>query len=172
MRNIVSLVVVTLLIVVASYSWGTDSPSAVEPTLDDLSWLEGSWYGEADGRRYEEHWTAASAGTMLCSFRLIVEDDIRVIEYVMISEEVDGIKMRFKHFRTDYTTWEADLPLEFTLIKASKGEAIFHSDIPDQHAPRRITYRSNQEGALTALVSGSDSEGRLFDKFELRFTRD
>jgi hypothetical protein len=108
---------------------------------------------------------------MLGVFRLVVEGEVRVVEYVMITEEEDRIAMRFKHFRTDYTTWEDNRPLEFTLTSASEHEAVFHSGIPDQHAPRRITYRRPAEDVLSAAVARSDDDGILTERFEIRLTR-
>ncbi len=108
---------------------------------------------------------------MLGAFRLVREEKVHVIEYVMITEEEDRIALRFKHFRPDYTTWETDGPLEFTLISATPREAVFHSEVPDQHAPRRITYRLAGEGELAAVVTGSDDRGQLTEGFEVRFTR-
>jgi hypothetical protein len=145
-------------------------PAAAKATLADLSWLVGSWHGEGLGGEIEEHWTEASGGTMLGAFRLVVEDELRVIEYMMITHEEDRIAYRFKHFRDDYTTWEEDLPLEFTLISVSDREAVFHSEVTDQHAPRRITYRLSDEGVLTAIVAGSDESGQLTEGFEIRLT--
>jgi hypothetical protein len=145
--------------------------AAAESSLEDVAWLAGSWHGEGLGGTIEEHWTEASGGTMTGMFRLVVEGQIRVIEYVMITQEEDRITYRFKHFRPDYTTWEADRPLEFTLISATPTEAVFHSEVPDQHAPRRITYRLVGEGELAAIVTGSDDGGQLAESFEVRFTR-
>ena len=142
-----------------------------KPTIDDLAWLVGSWHGEGLGGRVEEHWTNASGGTMLGAFRLVREEEVHVIEYVMITEEEDRIALRFKHFRPDYTTWEDNRPLEFTLLSVSGREAIFHSEVPDQTSPRRITYRLSDDGELSAVVAGSDAEGRLEEKFEIRLAR-
>jgi hypothetical protein len=94
-----------------------------------------------------------------------------VIEYVMITEEEDRIALRFKHFRPDYTTWEDGRPLEFTLLSVSGHEAVFHSEVPDQNSPRRITYRLSNEGELSAVVAGSDAKGQLEEKFEIRLAR-
>lgn len=140
-------------------------------TIDGLGWLVGSWHGEGLGGEFEEHWTRASGGTMMGAFRLVVEDEITVIEYIMITEEEGKIAYRFKHFRPDYTTWEGEQPLDFTLIGLSETEAIFHSDVRDQNAPRRITYRLLDENTLLSEVAGSDENGNITDSFELTFTR-
>ncbi len=171
LTSLVAIALAALTAVPGSAAQEIRPLSDTGPSLDDLVWLAGSWHGEGLGGELEEYWTLASGGTMLGVFRLVVDDKVRVIEYVLITQEEDRIAFRFKHFRTDYTTWEEDGPLEFTLISVSEREAIFHSDVSDQHAPRRITYRLTDEGDLAALVSRSDAEGRLSDRFEIRFTR-
>lgn len=142
-----------------------------KPTLDELKWLAGSWYGDGLGGQIEEHWSPAAGSTMMGTFRLVVEDQLRVIEYVMITQEEGRIAYRFKHFNADYTTWEEDRPLEFDLISVSDREAVFHSMVPDQDSPRRITYRLTDGDELAVEVVGSDEEGRLADRFEIRYTR-
>ncbi len=172
MRHAIATAVVILAALLGAAAQEVGRESEIKPSLDDLGWLTGSWYGEGLGGEIEEHWTPASGGTMLGAFRLVVEGELRVIEYMMITEEEDRIAYRFKHFRPDYTTWEADRPLEFTLIRVSEHEAVFHSEVPDQNAPRRITYSLSDEGELSAVVAGSDESGRLSEGFEVRFTRD
>jgi hypothetical protein len=172
MRYVIAAVLVILAALTAVVAEETIPVSDAKPTLDDLGWLTGSWNGEGLGGEIEEHWTAASGGTMLGAFRLVVEGKLGVIEYLMITEEAERIAYRFKHFRADYTTWESDRPLEFTLIRVSEREAVFHSDVPDQNAPRRLTYRLSDEGVLSVVVAGSDDQGQLNEGFEVRFTRD
>ncbi len=172
MRHAIATVVITLVALLGAAAQEVGRVSEIKPSLDDLGWLTGSWYGEGLGGEIEEHWTPASGGTMLGAFRLVVEGELRVIEYMMITEEEDRIAYRFKHFRPDYTTWEADRPLEFTLIRVSEREAVFHSEVPEQNAPRRITYSLSDDRELLAVVAGSDEDGRLSEGFEVRFTRD
>lgn len=57
------------------------------------------------------------------------------------------------------------------MISLSDQEAIFHSDVPDQHEPRRITYRLTSANTLVAIVTGSDESGEISDSFELVFSR-
>ena len=144
---------------------------AQHATLGDLSWMEGSWFGEGMGGTFEEHWTGASGGTMIGAFRLVVDDQQRISEYLMLTHEDQKIVYRFKHFQKDYTTWEKDGPLEFTLVSVSDHEAVFHSEVADQHSPRRMTYLLTGEHTLTITVEGSDENGQLSDGFSLDFVR-
>lgn len=83
-------------------------------SLGDLKWLVGSWAGSGPGVVFEEHWLAASGGTMIGTFRLAGDKGRPVLEYIMIVQEPDRVVMRFKHFNSDYTTWEREAPLDFT----------------------------------------------------------
>lgn len=170
-RSLAMLLLLALLAAGAA-AGGVGSAPGGKPTLEDLGWLVGTWRGEGLGGEFEEHWTAATAGTMLGVFRLVMEGKIKVIEFTLIADEGERIAFRFKHFRPDYTTWEANRPLDFTLVSVSESEAVFLSEAPDQNAPRRITYNLLQDGSLVAEVAGSDEEGRITDSFELRFTRE
>lgn len=170
-RNIATILIVLAALTSARAQDGP-SPANTGPSLNGLHWLAGSWRGTGLGGEIEEHWLTASSGTMLGIFRLVRENAKQVIEYVMVSEEPDRVVMRFKHFNTDYTTWENDLPLEFTLVSLSDHEAVFHSEVPGQHSPRRIIYRlTDGGGSLSVVVAGSDEDGRLTESFDLHFSR-
>lgn len=170
-RNIAAILIVLAALTSARAQEG---PSAADTglSLNGLQWLAGSWHGTGLGGEFEEHWLTPAGGTMLGTFRLVRENAKQVIEYVMVSEEPDRIVMRFKHFNTDYSTWENDLPLEFTLVSLSDNEAVFHSEVPGQHSPRRIVYRlTDGGGSLSAVVFGSDEDGWLTESFDLHFSR-
>jgi len=171
MRYAIAAVLLILAVSTGAVAQTDRSLSDVEPSLEDLAWLVGSWYGEGLGGKIEEHWTPASGGTMMGTFRLVVGDELRVIEYVMITQEEGRIAYRFKHFNADYTTWEEDRPLEFDLVSVADREAVFHSSVPDQNSPRRITYRLTDEGELSAVVAGSDDAGQLTESFEIRYSK-
>ncbi len=166
-KTATAIIALAALLTCPAYSLGMGTPT---PVLSDVDWLAGSWYGKGLGGSFEEHWTPAAGGTMLGIFRLVQDDGVSLVEYLMISQEAERVVMRFKHFRPDYSTWEEDRPLEFTLLSASDREAVFHSDVPDQDSPRRITYRLTDAGELMAITAGSDDEGRLIDSFEVLFT--
>ena len=169
--RIVSVAVVILVAgaAFASVAHAQANPAAAE--LDDLAWLVGSWSGEGLGGEIEEYWSAASGGTMMGAFRLVVDDELGVIEYLMITAEEGRISYRFKHFNGDYSTWEDDRPLEFTLVEISDREAVFHSEVPEQDSPRRITYRLTETGDLVVVVASSDAQGALAESFEIRYAR-
>lgn len=139
-------------------------------TLADIAWMTGPHYGEGFGGQVEEHWAAPAGGTMFGGFRLVADGKTRVLEYLVIEETDEGVIYRFKHFNPDYTTWEENEPLVFTLIEASPRKAVFHSEAAGQDAPRRLEYALQDDGALAVTVHGSDpASGELDDSFTLVF---
>jgi hypothetical protein len=126
--------------------------SAHAATLKDLAWLAGHWSAEGEGR-VEEIWSEPVAGTMTGMFRLVTDKELRVLEYVVISEEKGGIFYRFKHFNADYSTWEkGSLPLVFRLEDAQEGRVVFKNTREAENQPSYISYLLNKDGTLTILV--------------------
>jgi hypothetical protein len=141
-------------------------------TIDDVAFIAGHWEGELFGGHAEEAWLAPAGGTMLGAFRLVMDGDngaqrTTVIEYLMFTETNDGVVFRFKHFRTDYTTWETGEPLIFDLVDAGENLAVFASDVQKQ--PDRMTFRIDDEGRLRVLVEGEEDGER--DSFEAVYMR-
>jgi hypothetical protein len=53
------------------HTFKLDDPEARVPgTLDDVSWMVGSWTGDAFGGTFEEVWNPASLGTMIGMFKV------------------------------------------------------------------------------------------------------
>ena len=124
--------------------------------IGDLAWLTGSWAGPGLGGEVEEQWGEPADGTMLGMFRLRGDGKTRVIEYLMITQEEDGVVFRFKHFGTDYQTWEKDQPLVLRWVRGSEREAVFESTVQDR--PKRMIYRRDGD-VLTVTVDLVEENG-------------
>lgn len=102
-------------------------PNEVRPTatLDDASWLVGSWTGTAFGQNFEEVWNPPSAGTMIGLFKLYGDDGVAFYELLQLRVEDDTLSLKVKHFNADFTAWEdkADF-VNFRLV--SKDENALH----------------------------------------------
>ena len=102
---------------------GFESPPA---TLQDINWIQGHWQGEALGGIVEEVWTPPLGGSMMCAFKLVVNDEVRFYELVTISEEDRTLMLRLKHFHNDLIGWEEkDETVDFTLVKVTPGKVFF-----------------------------------------------
>lgn len=105
------------------YSDSTHSPSAA---LGAVSWIEGHWRGEAFGGITEEIWTAPLGGSMMCAFKLVVQDKVKFYELVTIVEENNTLLIRLKHFHSDLKGWEEkDKTVDFKLVKVIDNKVYF-----------------------------------------------
>lgn len=75
-------------------------------TLEDVSWLVGSWEGEAFGNTFEEVWNPPSAGSMVGMFKLMDGDEVSFYELMLLVEEAGSLSLKVKHFNADFTAWE------------------------------------------------------------------
>jgi hypothetical protein len=102
-------------------------PDEARPTatLEDASWLVGSWNGTAFGQKFEEVWNPPSAGTMIGLFKLYGDDGVAFYELLHLSVEEGTLSLKVKHFNADFTAWEdkADF-VNFRLV--SKDEDALH----------------------------------------------
>jgi hypothetical protein len=95
-------------------------------TLQDIDWIQGHWQGEAFGGIVEEVWTPPLGGSMMCAFKLVVNDEVRFYEIVTISEEKETLILRLKHFHKDLKGWEEkNETVDFPLVKVTSGKVFF-----------------------------------------------
>ena len=117
MRSVRSLVAFLLLIGLSvaagaqsrqtEHVFKLDDPEARPPaTLDDVSWLIGSWTGDAFGSSFEEVWNPASAGSMVGMWKLMKDDQVVFYELMLIVEEEGSLSLKVKHFTDDFIAWE------------------------------------------------------------------
>ena len=94
-----------------------ESPTA---SLSDAKWIQGHWRGEAFGGIIEEVWTPPLGNSMMCAFKLIVENEVQFYELVTLVEENGTLIMRLKHFDGKMIGWEdKDESIDFKLVKAT-----------------------------------------------------
>jgi hypothetical protein len=114
-----------------AHTFKLDAPDARPPaTLDDVSWLVGSWTGEAFGGSFEEVWNPPSAGSMIGLFKLMTADgEVSFYELLLLVEEEGSLSLKVKHFNPDFTAWEDKAEhVNFRFIKAG-DDAIHFSGI-------------------------------------------
>ncbi len=103
-----------------------DADSRPAASLEDVSWLVGSWSGEAFGSTFEEVWNPPSAGSMLGMWKLLDDDQVVFYELMLLVEEEGSLSLKVKHFNDDFTAWE-DKPdyLRFRLVKLDEDAVHF-----------------------------------------------
>jgi hypothetical protein len=75
-------------------------------TLDDVSWLVGSWTGDAFGSSFEEVWNPSSAGSMVGMWKLMKDGEVVFYELMLIVEDEGSLSLKVKHFTDDFIAWE------------------------------------------------------------------
>jgi len=133
-----------------------DLVDAAEVPDQDLSWIAGDWETNLGNVRVDEHWTDLSGGSMLGMSRTVSGGRTVSFEYLRIETRPDGIYYvahpRAKSPGTD-----------FKLVRSDRRQAVFENLSHD--FPKRIIYRLNPEGSLTARVEGDGSEKEKAQEF-------
>ena len=103
-----------------------DGEQAPAATIDDAHWLVGSWTGTAFGKRFEEVWSAPSAGSMVGTFKLFDDDGVTFYELLLLTVEDGTLSLKVKHFSADFTSWEDKSDyIDFRLVQQGDGELHF-----------------------------------------------
>ena len=121
-------------------------------SIDDVSWLQGTWRGEGLGGVCEEVWSPPLAGSLVGTFRLIKDDKLEFSEFFFLLEDNGSLSLKLKHFDAKFHGWELkDRFVEFKLIKVDGKTAWFSG----------LTYRLNDDGSLNAFVAIRQRDGTM-----------
>lgn len=132
---------------------GNESPAA---TLSDIAWIEGHWRGKAFGGDTEEIWSPPMGGSMMGSFRLVVEGSVSFYELMTISEVGSTLLLRIKHFDRELRGWEEkDKSVEFKLVRVTPGKVYFDG----------LTFEKISENEINVYVNLDDKEKKSEQKF-------
>jgi hypothetical protein len=142
-RRYLAVASVVLAAVFAVFAQSTTTDISV------LAWLAGGWQLNSGEIRVEEHWTRAAGGTMIGMGRTTGGGKTRSFEYLRIEARADGI----------YYVAQPNgrPPTDFKAVEVSASRAVFAN--PKHDFPKRITYRKNADGSMTARVEG-DAGGK------------
>lgn len=128
MKNYIALLFLTFSITI--YSQNTlkldNSKGSPKANLEQVSWISGYWVGEAMGGQTEEVWTDPLGDSMMGSFKIVVNGEVRFYELCTISEVNESLVLRIKHFNNNLTGWEEkDKTIDFPLVKIENNKAFF-----------------------------------------------
>ncbi|WP_430412635.1 DUF6265 family protein [Kordia sp.] len=129
--------------------------TTLKPKLENIRWIAGNWKGEAFGGITEENWSEPSGGSMMATFKLIVDGKVNFYEIETISEVNNSLLLRLKHFNNELKGWETkDETVDFPLIKITKNKAIFEGmTFESIDKNNMIVYVAiNQKNGATAIV--------------------
>ena len=154
--------------------WSGFARAEAPGSLADLAFLEGEWRGGRDGLVFEEIWSTAEGGVMTAMARGVSTGaeagKLRVLEYIIVSEEADGVVYRFKHFGADFSTWETGGPITMTLSAAAENDVTFSADPPSEGV-KSVRYWMPDADTLQADIV-LDQDGKeggftlLFERIE------
>ena len=100
--------------------------NTLEPKLENIAWISGTWHGEAFGGLTEEIWSKPSGGSMMATFKLINDGKISFYEIEIIREIDNSLVLQLKHFGPDLKGWEAkDETVNFPLIEITETKVVF-----------------------------------------------
>jgi CubicO group peptidase (beta-lactamase class C family) len=120
-------------------------------TVNDLSWLMGTWKHETATSTTFESWRKASDKTLEGeSWRVNKATQQKVFgESILLAEMGDGVFYLPK-------TSDNPLPVAFKLNTSNAKEIVFEN--PQHDFPQKISYKLNADGTVTALVEGVEKE--------------
>lgn len=115
----------SFVILLISYSLFAQE-ERLEPKLENITWISGTWHGEAFGGKTEEIWSEPSGGSMMATFKLINEGKITFYEIEIIREIENSLVLQLKHFNNDLKGWETkDETVDFPLKYITKTKVVF-----------------------------------------------
>ena len=123
--------------------------------LERLKWMSGSWTTRQGGTVIEEHWTQPAAAAMLGMGRTIAGDKTVFYEYLRIESRPEGI------FYVAHP--KARTGTDFKMVRADDNEIVFENPLHD--FPKRIIYRRNSDGSMTARVEGNPGDKEKAEEF-------
>jgi len=154
---ILAAAVVVMLALSASRRASTprDTTALDSPTsISGLAWFAGSWETDDRGRYVEEHWTRPAGGTMLGMSRTVRGGKTVAFEFIRLESRPDGIFYVAQP--------QGHPPVDFKLAELQGQEATFVNPGHNDHL-KKIVYRKNLDGSLTARIEGEDA-GQAFSQ--------
>ena len=107
------------------FVWSQEDKT-LEPKLENIAWIAGSWHGEAFGGITEEIWSEPSGGSMMATFKLINDGKVSFYEIEVIREVENTLILQLKHFGPDLKGWETkDETIDFPLKEITEDKVVF-----------------------------------------------
>ena len=132
-----------------------DPNKKLAPKLENISWISGSWKGAAFGGITEEIWSEPSGGSMMATFKLIIDGKVSFYEIEIIREVNNTLMLQLKHFNNDLKGWESkDDTVDFPLIEITHNKVVFEGMIFEKINDKEMTIYAdmhNDDGTTKTL---------------------
>ena len=104
----------------------TENMTSPKANLEDVSWIQGHWKGEAFGGITEEIWSPPMGDSMMFVFKLVADEVVQFYEVGGIRQIGDTLIFQLKHFGNDFKGWEEkDETVDAKLVKVEKNRVYF-----------------------------------------------
>ncbi len=121
--------ILLLLLSLNSYAQNTvsfpENRSSPKADLSEIAWMEGHWKGEAFGGITEEIWSPPLGGSMMFSFKLVVDGEIGFYELGHIRQVEETLVFELKHFHGDLKGWEEKDEVQGFKFVKTEGNRIY-----------------------------------------------
>lgn len=153
-----SLLVTFALLAVAAPAVAQSTAANPAADLPKLAWISGSWATSGGKVQSEEYWTDTTGNMLLGMSRTLAGGKVVFFEFLRIEARPDGIY---------YVAQPKGRPgTDFKLTRLSDTEAVFEN--PAHDFPKRIIYRRNSDGSLTARIDGGEGVQKGAQEFPFR----
>jgi hypothetical protein len=119
-----------------------------QATIEDVSWIEGTWISTTGPRTVEERWTPAAGGDMFAVSRTLNSSRLVEFEYLRIVEREGGLVYIAQP--------NGAPPTDFRLTRLEDKSATFEN--PAHDFPKVIKYSARPDGSLEASISGGPGQ--------------
>jgi hypothetical protein len=127
--------------------------------IEDLAWISGDWETASGRMQIDEHWTKVAGNSLIGMSRTVAGGKTVFFEYLRIEARgADIYYVAHPKARTPGT--------DFKLTRLTAQEAVFEN--PAHDFPKRIIYRKNADGSLTARIEGDGTEKEKPQDFQYR----
>jgi len=129
----------------------TENTTSPKATLEDVSWIQGHWKGEAFGGNTEEIWSPPLGESMMFVFKLVVDNKVVFYEIGGIRQVDETLLMQLKHFHGDFKGWEEkDETQDFKLVKIEENKVYFDG----------LTFEKISDNEINVYVVIEEKDGK------------
>lgn len=146
---------ITVLILVIGLFTYSQEKKTLEPKLENIAWIAGTWHGEAFGGITEEIWSELSGGSMMATFKLIVDGSVQFYEIEVIREIENSLILQLKHFDSDLKGWETkNETVDFPLKEITENNVVFEGMMFEKVSSEEMNVYvdiNNEDGAIETV---------------------
>jgi uncharacterized protein DUF6265 len=147
-----TVLIAGLVLLLASLPAPPTRLPAYQPTISDLSWLEGTWQGRIGGRDFEAHYTGVEGGQVLSASKYSENGQPAGFEFERFEQRGDTVLL------TPFPEGNSSVTFPLAEYDGRAQRAVFENLSHD--FPTRISYQRVARDRLTILVSGPGEDGK------------